>query len=249
MLPLTKAIIFDFIGTLTDVKNYSLENSKMKLHQALVDAGFNVEVKRFLDAYTQAHEKYRVIRYEKLIEVTNAVWISEALNNLGFKTTPKDQHIKTAVNLFFQDYLSSLELRPCVKKLLKEVLMEHKLGIISNFTYAPVIYAGLRNLGISQFFHAVLVSEEVGWRKPHIKIFEQALKKLGVAAEEAIYIGDSPTEDIRGAKAAGMKTVFVPSQFYSLEDLKESQQKPDFIAKDICTLYRIFPSVLNKFGS
>lgn len=248
-MPLTKAIIFDFIGTLTNVKNYSLENSKIKLYEAMVDAGFNVEVKSFLDAYTQAHEKYRVVRYEKLIEVTNAVWISEALNNLGFKTTPKDTNIKAAVNIFFQDYLNSLELRPCVKRLLKEVSIEYKLGIISNFTYAPVIYAGLRNLGINQFFNAVLVSEEVGWRKPHIKIFEQALKKLGVAAEEAIYIGDSPTEDIIGAKAVGMKTVFVPSQFYSLEDIKENQQKPDFIAKDMCTLYRIFPSVLNKFDS
>ena len=34
-LPLAKAIIFDFIGTLTNVKNYSLENSKTKLYKAI----------------------------------------------------------------------------------------------------------------------------------------------------------------------------------------------------------------------
>ncbi|MGQ9544939.1 MAG: HAD family hydrolase [Candidatus Bathycorpusculaceae bacterium] len=245
-LPFTKAIIFDFIGTLANVKNYSLENSKMKLYRAMVDAGFNVDAESFLEAYSQAHEKYRVIRYEKLVEVTNAVWISEALKNLGFKVNANDAHIKTAVNIFFEDYVNSLELRPCVKKLLEKASMEYKLGLISNFTYAPVIYAGLRNLGINKFFNAVLVSEAIGWRKPHTKIFEEALERLGVLAEEAVYVGDSPAEDITGAKAAGMRTVFVPSQFYSIEDLEKSKQKPDFSAKDICTLYKLFPKILNK---
>jgi putative hydrolase of the HAD superfamily len=201
-----------------------------------------------LEAYSQAHEKYRVIRYEKLMEVTNAIWISEALNSLGFKATPEDSRIKRTVNIFFKDYLDSLELRPCAKKLLEKVSMEYKLGIISNFTYAPVIYAGLRNLGVNKFFNAVLISEEVGWRKPHIKIFQEALKRLGVVAEEAVYVGDSPAEDIIGAKAAGIKTIFVPSQFYSIEELKKKQQKPALIIKDICTLYRMFPKILNKIN-
>jgi putative hydrolase of the HAD superfamily len=220
----------------------------MKLYKALVDAGFNIDAKSFLDVYTQAHEKYRVIRYEKLVEVANAVWISEALNNLGFNANSEDARIKTAVNIFFEDYLNSLELRPCAKKLLEKASMNYKLGIISNFTYAPVIYAGLRKLGINHFFNTVLVSEDVGWRKPHIKIFQEALKRLNVAAEEAVYVGDSPEEDIKGARAAGMKTIFVPSQFYSNEELKKNQHKPDLIIKDICTLHRIFHEILNEIN-
>ncbi|MDH7477576.1 MAG: HAD family hydrolase [Candidatus Bathyarchaeota archaeon] len=247
-MPHIKAIIFDFIGTLTNVKNYRLENSKMKLYKALVDAGFNISVESFLEAYTQAHEKYRVIRYEKLVEVTNAVWISEALNNLGFKVSSEDSRIKIAVNIFFEDYLNSLELRPCAKRFLEKTSIEYKLGVISNFTYAPVIYAGLRKMGINHFFNAVLVSEDVGWRKPHQKIFQEALQRLKVKAEEAVYVGDSPAEDIAGAKKAGMKTVFIPSQFYSHEDLKKNQQKPEIITKDICTLYRTFPKILNKIN-
>lgn len=241
-----RAVIFDFIGTLAKVRNYSLEASKMKLFRAIAEAGFDVDVESFISTYDQAHEKYRVIRYRELVEVTNAVWISEALNNLGFKTNTEDARIKTAVNVFFEDYLNSLELRPSVKKLLNQASMEYKLGLISNFTYAPVIYAGVRSLGINQYFNAVLVSEEVGWRKPHIKIFEEALKRLGVAAEETVYVGDSPLEDIKGAKAVGMKTVFVPSQFYSLEDMRESQQKPDIITQDVCTFCKKVPEFLRK---
>jgi len=241
-----KAVIFDFIGTLANVKNYNLEDSKMKLYRAIVDAGFEVGAESFLEAYSQAHERYRVIRYEKLREVTNAVWISEALNNLGFQTNPEDMHIKTAVNVFFEDYIKSLELRQYAKGMLKKISTDYKLGLVSNFTYAPVIYAGLRRVGISQFFNAILVSEEVGWRKPHMKIFEETLRRLKVKAEEAIYVGDSPLEDISGAKAVGMKTIFVPSQFYSINNLYESKQEPDFIFKNIYELYKKFQKLFCK---
>jgi len=243
-LPFVKTVIFDFIGTLTNVKNYSLETSKTKLYEAIVDAGFNISAGNFLKAYSKSHEKYRVVRYQELVEITNAIWISEALNNLGFKTNPEDIRIKAAVNVFFEDYLNSLKLRPYVKKLLTKVSTEHKLGLVSNFTYAPVIYAGTRKLGINQFFNAVLVSEEVGWRKPHTRIFEEALRRLDATAEEAVYVGDSPLEDIKGAKAVGMKTVFIPSQFYSLENLHENQQKPDTTMKDTKELYKKLPIFL-----
>jgi putative hydrolase of the HAD superfamily len=233
-----KALIFDFIGTLANVKNYNLEDSKVKLYRAIANAGFDLTAKGFLEAYSQAHEKYRAIRYERLTEVTNAVWIAEALTNLGFKTNQEDSRIKEAVNIFFEDYVKSLELRPCARNMLKELSINYKSGLVSNFTYAPVIYAGLRRLGINQFFNAVLVSAEVGWRKPHIKIFEETLRRLGVKAEEAVYVGDSPLEDIRGAKDAGIKTVFVPSQFYSIENLNESEQQPSLIVEDICGLYK-----------
>lgn len=201
-----------------------------------MNAGFKVDAKSFLKAHIQAFEKYRVIRYEKLVEVTNAVWISEALNNLGYETTPDDPQVKTAINISFEDYLNSLELRSCAKNILKKLSRNYKLGLVSNFTYAPVIHAGLRKLNINQFFNAILVSHEVGWRKPHPKIFNEALKRLRVSAHETVYVGDSPLEDIKGAEATDMKTIFVSSQFYSVKHLSESQQKPDTILKDLCEL-------------
>jgi putative hydrolase of the HAD superfamily len=181
-----------------------------------------------------------LIRYEELVEVTNGVWISDALNCLGFKTSPEDARVKTAVNVLFEDYLSSLELNPCARRMLFRLSKHYKLGLISNFTYAPVIYAALRRLGVNRFFRAVLVSEDVGWRKPDGKIFQEALRRLGVKTEETVYVGDSPVEDVGGAAAVGMRTIFVPSQFYTLENLHESHMKPDLIVKDICELCRVF---------
>jgi len=229
-----RAVLFDFIGTLVSVKGYHLDVSKMKLYRAIVDAGFKVGEKEFLEAYTRAHEKYRVVRYQKLVEVTNAVWIAEALNNLGFQTSPEDWRIKTAVNIFFEDYVNSFRLRKCAKQILSMLSESHKLGLVSNFTYAPVIYAGLRKVGINHFFHVVLVSDAVGWRKPHAEIFNEALRSLGVKAEEVLFVGDSPEEDIKGAKELGIKTIFVASQFFPLRKLLESGQQPDAVARSLC---------------
>lgn len=241
-----KAIIFDFIGTLAEVKNYSLEASKVKLYQALTEVNFNISLDSFLKAYGEAHEKYREVRYEQLSEVTNAVWISEALNNLGFKTTPRDVNIQKAVSIFFEDYLDSLNPKQCAVQLLQTAKTEHRLGLISNFTYAPVIRSALKKLCMGQFFDAVMISEEVGWRKPSVKIFERALNLLDANAGETVYVGDSPLEDVKGARDLGMKTIFVPSQFYSVDDLRISQQKPNFIVDDICVLQENFHAIIRE---
>ena len=229
----TKAVIFDYIGTLVNCKGYTMDASKENLYSALVAEGFDISKSNFLRAYELAHEKYRIIRYEQLKEVTNAVWVAEALNNLGFKVTADDYRIKCALNVFFKAFVDTFELRDGAKKLLKQAQQQCKVGLISNFTHAPVIHKSLLLLRINTFFNAVVVSEENGWRKPNAKIFQDILNRLGVQAKEAVYVGDSPIEDIKGAKQAGLKTVFVPSQFNKLKDLVESQQKPDFVANDL----------------
>jgi HAD superfamily hydrolase (TIGR01549 family) len=228
-----KAVIFDYIGTLVNCGNYTMDASREKLHMALVNEGFDVAKDKFLEAYIQAHEKYRKIRYEQLREVTNAVWVAEALCNLGFKVTADDHRIKAALSVFFKAYVDTFELRGGAKKLLKQAGQQCKVGLISNFTHAPVIYKSLRLLGINTFFNAVVVSEENGWRKPSAKIFQDALNRLQIQADEAVYIGDSPIEDIKGAKEAGLKTIFIPSQFNTMKDLFDSKQEPTCIAKDL----------------
>ena len=228
-----KAVIFDYVGTLVNCRGYSMDASKEKLFQMLTDEGFNCDRNRFMQEYSRAHEKYRKVRYGELREVTNAIWVAEALTNLGFDVNPTDARVKSALNVFFQDFIDTLTLREDAKKLLKRAQAQFKVGLITNFTYTPVIYKSLRKLGISEYFNATLVSEAVGWRKPSSQIFRDALEKLQVSADQAIYVGDSPTEDIKGASDMGMKTIFVPSQFNSVLDLNQSFQKPNYIASDL----------------
>ena len=212
-MPQIKAVITDYIGTLTNARSYTMEASLAKLHEALADAGFQTEKSKFLEAYGKAHEKYRLIRFGELREVTNAVWVSETLWCLGYQVEVGDERVKAALDVFFEEYIRSLELRPYAEKLLKKIRETCKLGLVSNFTCAQVVHESMKRLGITQYFNSVIISQECGWRKPHKKIFTEALEKLHVKPEEAVFIGDNPFEDIKGAADAGMKTVFVCSQF------------------------------------
>jgi hypothetical protein len=99
-----KAVIFDYIGTLVNCVNYSMEASEDNLYNALVAEGFQVSKERCLEEYNRAHQKYRKVRYEQFREVTNAVWVSEALCKLGFEVSQDDPRVKAALNVFFSRF-------------------------------------------------------------------------------------------------------------------------------------------------
>jgi len=242
-MPCAKAVVFDYIGTLVTCKGYSMESSRENLCKAILHEGFDVAKDKFLQAYLVAHEKYRIVRYEQLREVTNAVWVAEALRSLGFKVTKDDDRVKAALNVFFKIYIDTFKVRTGAKKLIEQAMRQCRVGLISNFTHAPVIYSSLRKLQLDNCFNTIVISEENGWRKPSIHIFQEALNKLQVQPEEVVYIGDSPLEDIKGAKEAGLKTVFVESQFYTVKDLLDSKQKPNYIAKELKSISKSFSEI------
>jgi putative hydrolase of the HAD superfamily len=88
-----------------------------------------------------------------------------------------------------------------------------KLAIVSN-TFVPghCLDRHLREEGLLEFFPVRIYSSTVRYRKPHPRIFEMALEQIGVPAERALFIGDLLKTDIRGAKRAGMRTIWKPAR-------------------------------------
>ena len=99
-----------------------------------------------------------------------------------------------------------------------ELLQEHdiKLGIVTNASQPMWMRdAELRAFGIIDYFSDCRLSAaDVGYLKPHGRIFKSALEKMGTRAEETVFVGDNPVADIGGAQAAGMLAVrrFDPNQ-------------------------------------
>ena len=60
--------------------------------------------------------------------------------------------------------------------------------------------------GFGDVWDSVISSKELGTQKPDQRIFNAALKQLGVTIEQAVFVGHSP-EELDGAQAMGMKTV------------------------------------------
>lgn len=67
----------------------------------------------------------------------------------------------------------------------------------------------LRLAGLAPFFPLRIVSADYGFRKPDPRLFALALAALGVAPDEAAYVGDHPYRDVCGARAAGLTAVLV----------------------------------------
>ena len=55
----------------------------------------------------------------------------------------------------------------------------------------------------------IVVSDEVGWRKPRRDIFDAALDRLGVRAEESLFVGDRADMDVLGAQQIGMDAAWI----------------------------------------
>ena len=83
-----------------------------------------------------------------------------------------------------------------------------KLALVSN-TASPgwLLEPILERQGITERVDTVVLSSEVGKRKPHPAIFERALRELDVPSSEALFVGDRIEADVVGASRVGMKTV------------------------------------------
>jgi HAD superfamily hydrolase (TIGR01509 family) len=80
------------------------------------------------------------------------------------------------------------------------------LAVVSNFDYPPVIRKLLGHFDVDAFFNSVIVSGEIGFRKPDPRILFLALRHTGLTANQVVYVGDSD-EDIGAASAARIRCV------------------------------------------
>jgi len=135
-----------------------------------------------------------------------------------------DAATRTAVQALTErePYADALEALPSIQA-------RWRTGILSNaddaFLLPPLRRHGLR-------FEVVLSSEEARVYKPHPAAFQQALDLLGADASETVYVGDSPHDDILGAKLTGMRVAWlnrdgnlpidsVPAPDYEIRKLTE----------------------------
>jgi 2-haloalkanoic acid dehalogenase type II len=82
------------------------------------------------------------------------------------------------------------------------------------------------NLG----FDAVICSEDLRCYKPHRSVFHAACKALGVQPAEAVYIGDTPINDVEGSRRAGLRPVWLNRRGVAWP---EALDPPDLVAESL----------------
>ena len=207
MLPI-RAIGFDLFNTLVTVDSSTLKLADKLLLQSLCENGFRLDEEEFKSAYRE--EAARLVEEAKLSEVEthNRFWIQAALARQGYELQPFDPRIAAAVEAYFTSFYETTRLIPGTTDLLTRLGSNYRLGLLSNFTHGPAARRIITQTGLSSFFPVILISGELGYRKPSPVVFQKLLEQLGAEGEQTLYIGDDPQPDIHGALRAGINPVW-----------------------------------------
>lgn len=93
--------------------------------------------------------------------------------------------------------------------ILSDLADRYRLAVVTNTYHSALVPGLLARYGVSDTIGDVVTSVDVGWRKPHGKIYEYALRATGSAAASAAFIGDSFRPDYVGPTAAGMQAFLI----------------------------------------
>ena len=120
--------------------------------------------------------------------------------------------------------------------LLRRLAMTHQLAVVSNFDYSPTALGILEAAGVKDLFATIVVSDEVGWRKPKADIFQVALQRTGADPARTLFVGDRADIDIVGAHRVGMDAAWInPDR----EPLPAGMAAPRFEIRDLAELEEI----------
>jgi putative hydrolase of the HAD superfamily len=134
-----------------------------------------------------------------------------------------------AAEAFMECWIQARTMEKNVPSILRKLKKGYTLGVVSNLAYSPAVSRTLERFGVTELFDAIIVSADVGWRKPSPKIFRKALQTMRISASETVYVGDELDHDIEGAMRVGMHTVLLKRP---LTNMAASNSRPDIIVNE-----------------
>jgi len=103
-----------------------------------------------------------------------------------------------------------LGLYPHVREVLDVLRERYRLALVTD-AQSAYTRGELHKVGLLDYFDPIVISGDHGYRKPDRRLFQFAQDGMGVAAENALYVGNDMHRDIFGAREAGMPTVMFES--------------------------------------
>jgi putative hydrolase of the HAD superfamily len=194
-------VLFDALGTLVE-----LQPPAPRLRARLAEAGFDVSEERAQAgiraevAYYLAHHLEGADR-DSLHDLRDrcATVLMGALDVDGLDHATVRRALMGALE--FRPYDDTI---PALRALRTD---GHRLVVVSNWDCALPDWLGPP--GLLELLDGVVTSAEVGVAKPDARVFRRALELAGVNADQAVHVGDSPDNDVDGARSAGIRAVLV----------------------------------------
>jgi len=212
-----RAVAFDLWETLiTNTPEVSQEHTRFRLERLnaiLRDRGF-AATDRVEAAYRRVWHRCQELYWSLDKDIPCRTQIDHFVEALELR--PFDEATMEALENAYAS--AAIEALPSLVEgavdVVRELAGHYRLGLISNTGRTPgyALRTILDRLELSQFFEAMVFSNEHGECKPQRSIFESLRNSLGVRFDEIVFVGDNLYVDVHGAQQCGMKAVhFVPA--------------------------------------
>ena len=219
-----KAVFFDLFFTLANLE-YQSENEFTLLNISRQEWEASAEN---ADVYQQRATGKLKTEKEMLESMVAGLPFSVTENQLEKLVEIRNDRYRKSLTKIHPDIISTL-------KELKDSGI--KLCLVSNADIIDKKYWDISPL--KDYFDAVIFSCDVGIVKPDVKIYQLAMEKLSVSPTESIFAGDGGSNELYGAKAAGMTTVL--TEFLIVKD----RQTKEKITKSADFIISNFKEILN----
>src|SRR5579859_7931716 len=115
----------------------------------------------------------------------------------------------------------------------ERIALHYRVGLLSNFDDTRCGREVLDDTGVAGLFEAVIISAEVGLRKPNPQIYHRMLEMLRLDAPDVLFVGDTPREDVDGPQRVGMHTAWISRGATAVPD---GIPQPNYIINDLAEL-------------
>lgn len=208
-----KAVVFDLDGTLIDSNWLHLQSWRT----ALKNLGLDVPDQLVVDRLGL-----------KTIDIAK-----ELVTSFDEQTVRRLVEAKT--RLFEDAWRREVKTRGGALEILRMMRARGVRSAVVSSNSVERIVRTIKHFGMETLLNALVGVDEVEAAKPDPALVTAAAKKLGVASEDSVYVGDS-RYDVEAGRAAGMRTVLVVQPIAAQSRL---EAQPDYKVKNLLELRRI----------
>jgi HAD superfamily hydrolase (TIGR01509 family) len=211
-----EAVVFDWGGTLTPIP-------EVDLVEVWRSAARQLGADRTDELTTALHAAERAIwdatiedcRSGRVVDVVRTATASCGLS-------VADDVVAAAVTTYLAEWVPYSAAHPEAVKVLETVRsLGFRTGLLSN-THWPREWHEERLVhdGLAELLDAAVFTSDLEYRKPHAEAFGAVLDALDVRADRAVFVGDRMHDDMYGANAIGMRTIWIRNASWESWDVE-----------------------------
>jgi HAD superfamily hydrolase (TIGR01549 family) len=215
-----EAIIFDFGGTLA-TGDLNKEIFSRNLIEYLRSLGY-----RGLEAQFRKARSNMLRRLMRVQSYNREMRLEDLYQGLLFELGVHPD--RAAVEFIHELYLRAFHVKLIegAKEIIKNLAKQFRLAILSN-AISNVARRTLLETNLDKYFEKIIISRDLGIRKPDPEIFRYTLTSLDLESIQVMHVGDSLHDDIQGATSVGIPSIWIQT------DENEERIQPNYIINSI----------------